>query len=160
MLAAVDPGKTGAVVLFDMKGGIVNSHQFSVLKGQRFFNEVHVDQFLMVTGQAHYFVTEAILDRFSPKQSSIHANTTAVNFGIWYAQMLDLVGEEDIDIVQPKDWKRRMMLLGAQKDDSIDLALTLYPEMADALKYKKNHDLAEAILIGVDYLRRKDYIKE
>lgn len=48
--------------------------------------------------------------------------------------------------VEPSVWKRRMGLIGKGKDDSIALALNLFPSVD--LSRKKDHNRAEALLIA------------
>ena len=53
-----------------------------------------------------------------------------------------------IEEVRPQRWKADLGLIGTGKNASRDLARHLYPQLADSLKRVKDHDRAEAILIG------------
>lgn len=153
---SIDPGKTGAIVVWE--GGRPKSwHQFDVkVKGQRFFEyddlnaafaELNVPTNLPV-------VIEALRDFGIGKQSIARNNTTAANWGVLYGNYIQL--DCHVTVVTASAWKRRLGL-GPDKEPSIAMAKELYPECIDSLKFKKNHDLAEAILIGHDYkLRMND----
>ena len=57
--------------------------------------------------------------------------------------------------VQPQTWKRNFGLIGKDKAVARELARTLYPDAADALKRVKDHNRAESLLIaryGMDKL--------
>lgn len=56
--------------------------------------------------------------------------------------------------VYPQTWKRSLRLLGKPKDDSVKLALELFPSLKDSLALKKHHNRAESVLIA-EYGRRK-----
>lgn len=155
-LVAVDPGKTGAVAVFDVKKErFLRGHQFAVPSRQRFFHEQQIDDLFellpmkMVGDTAG--VIELFLDRRMHRQSPAHANTTAANWGFLWMQLALIC--PDVETVEPRLWKGRLGLT-KDKDESLDMARTLFPEAADMLKLKKNHDMAEAILIGLDYGRR------
>jgi hypothetical protein len=55
--------------------------------------------------------------------------------------------------VYPQKWKRTLRLLGKPKEDSVKLALELFPILKDSLALKKHHNRAEAVLIA-EYGRR------
>lgn len=53
-----------------------------------------------------------------------------------------------VHYIRAGDWKRKAILLKAPKDASLDRARQLFPERADLFTRKKDHDRAEAALIG------------
>ena len=57
--------------------------------------------------------------------------------------------------ISPLKWKKRLNLIRKEKEDSIELAKTLYPNYKDQLTKSKD-GRAEAILIGHYYLQTKD----
>lgn len=147
---SIDPGKTGAIVAW--VNGVPDAwHQFD--EKERFFG---YDTIRTIEGfyehhDMNQIVIEALMDRRIYGQSSIANNTTAVNWGVHYG-MAQWYGC-DIDIVHASAWKSRMDM-DKDKDKSLDLARNLFPMCESALKLKKNHDMAEALLIGQDYLER------
>ena len=52
------------------------------------------------------------------------------------------------DPVQPQTWKKFYGINGADKDDSLEKARLFFPELAAALRLKKHHNRAEALLIA------------
>ena len=156
-MLSIDPGKTGAVVWWqDIYPDHV--HQFSVPKGQRFFGTDEIekmDSIIALDAACPTVVMEKLDDRRNFGQSTVHNNTTAVNWGIWYSLVVYWSGADNVVVVPASTWKKHFGLKGGRdnKYQSLDLARELWPQFADKeLKYKKNHDLAEALLIGQWYL--------
>lgn len=56
--------------------------------------------------------------------------------------------------VYPQVWKRALHLLKKPKEESVKLAVQLYPTLRDSLALKKHHNRAESILIA-EYGRRR-----
>lgn len=50
-------------------------------------------------------------------------------------------------LVHPQRWKKELGLLKTDKEASLVLARELYPDLRDRLKFKKDHNRAEALLI-------------
>jgi hypothetical protein len=77
--------------------------------------------------------------------------------------------------VEPATWKNKLGLIEAtkikigkrklkpaqksaiKKDEARLLAIKLFPEFAEEMKFKKDHNIAESLLIGYYY---KKYIKD
>lgn len=147
---SIDPGKTGAIVAW--VDGVPDAwHQFAV-KG-RWFDSDDVETIAGFYDHASQdkVVIEALMDRRIHRQSSIANNTTASNWGMHLA--IALWYRVPTDIVSASAWKKRLEL-SSDKELSMTMARDLYPMCADSLKLKKNHDLAEALLIGYDFLQR------
>lgn len=66
-------------------------------------------------------------------------------FGIWktaaISQGLKLI------LVEPAKWKKALKL-SSDKNKSRELAIKIFPQLKENLKFKKDHDLAESLLIG------------
>lgn len=63
-------------------------------------------------------------------------------------EMLGLVLGESIKTVSPRRWKK-LYGFGKDKKDALAIARELYPQLRDAdLKYAKDHNKAEAVLIA------------
>lgn len=153
MIISIDPGKAGAWAVFDHTGSVETTGKFKVPKGQRFFSSLDLDHFKYDALSRSIFVMEAPLDHRMTHQSPVATNTTAINWGIIYGLCIDY---GDVDIVRPRDWKKRMGLIGMSKKDSVELAVSLVgeePLMLHRMR-KPNEDIAEAVLIGIDYGRR------
>jgi len=81
-----------------------------------------------------------------PKNGSIASFSLGLNTGI----VLGVVQANQFRLVRvrPVDWKRKMGLVGKNKDASRGLATELFPEFADRFKRVKDDGLAEACLIA------------
>lgn len=77
--------------------------------------------------------------------------SSTFNFGEGWGRIRGILEAMDIQysLVQPTQWKRSVGIpSGANKDASLDLARSLFPERADDLKLKKHDGRAEALLIA------------
>ena len=81
-----------------------------------------------------------------PKNGSIASFSLGLNTGI----VLGVVQANQFRLVRvrPIDWKRKMGLVGKNKNASRGLATELFPEFADRFKRVKDDGLAEACLIA------------
>lgn len=163
----IDPGFTGAAVVFGHDGGVSNwprvlaHHEFRTV-GEDGAKRIDIKTFhgwLLSQGELHRaYVENAMLmpDLAGRKMGggtggrymrcAGHIEATVVCAGI------------EIIMVMPAQWKRRLGLIGPKKGNSLDLARALCPDFADRLKRKKDHNLAEAALIAVYGASRADMI--
>jgi hypothetical protein len=58
------------------------------------------------------------------------------------------IGGLPIVWVQPQTWKRHFALIGKDKDEGRQVALRLFPGMAQALARKLDHNRADALLLA------------
>ena len=67
-----------------------------------------------------------------------------------YGEILGVLAALDVDVVMvtPAQWKKDLSLAsdGSSKENSLAMARALFPNVS--LKYKKNHGIAEALLIA------------
>lgn len=73
-------------------------------------------------------------------------NSLVMSRGVIQAA-IDVAGF-DSRAVQPSTWKALFGLGGADKEDSLEKARTLYPALAHDLRLKKHHNRAESLLIA------------
>lgn len=75
---------------------------------------------------------------------------SAFRFGVAAGQIRATVRVLGITpvFVEPSSWKRHFALKGPDKEQSRQLALTLFPASSYLLKRKKDHQRAEAMLIA------------
>jgi len=80
---------------------------------------------------------------------------SAFNYGRTYQAILTALEIAGCVIheVRPAVWKKAMGL-NAKKADARELAIKLFPHLREELKWKKDHDRAEALLIA-EYGRRQ-----
>jgi len=144
----IDPGQTGAMATITDNGGVA-VYDFQ-------------DGDTIIWFQAHIFNAYergncvAVVEKamVMPKQGIVSGFKFGVNFGTWVGR-LETVGIP-FDYVTPAKWKKAMfdsMPKGDQKSMSLDRARRLFPNMAEYLKRKKDHNRAEALLLA-EYCRR------
>ena len=78
------------------------------------------------------------------------SSSTAFKFGFGCGSLQTTVRCCGIEprMVVPQKWKKFFNLKGSDKEDSRQLALDLFPNMAEFLQLKKNHGRAEAMLLA------------
>lgn len=86
-------------------------------------------------------------------------------FGTTFGQILGVVQalELSYELVEPSKWKREMRLPGGEGKGEMarGRALELLPHMAADLSRKKDHNRAEALLIGLWWMKgQKEWDKE
>jgi crossover junction endodeoxyribonuclease RuvC len=75
---------------------------------------------------------------------------TAFSMGYSYAVLISCLALSEISYspVSPATWKRKLGLLGSDKEASRTRAIQLFPNTYAMFKRKKDHNRAEAALIG------------
>lgn len=81
-----------------------------------------------------------------PREGAVGAFRFGVAVGMLRA--LSQVTVHEVEMVEPHVWKRYFDLLHADKDESRQLAIVLWPEHAGELKRMMDHQRAEAMLIA------------
>lgn len=146
-LIAIDPGKTGAMAVFDTTTGQpITLESFPLTKeGQIDF--IRLNEMVMpFRGNAI-----AILEKIHGYGMGV---TSALNYGINTGAWLGVLAANGIyaTTVEARDWKKTMGL-SSDKEQSLEMAKSLYPAMSHLLKRKKDHDRAEALLIGTYWIK-------
>lgn len=141
MLIAIDPGLSGGIAAIDYEGNALWVTDLPHL-------EVNGHQ-VLDTAQVKRLTTKyttVILERpyILPKQRG--AATIYINYGRLTAAF------KCWKEVAPATWKKGLGL-GRQKEASLRLAREHFPGMEDRLARKKDDGRAEALLIGLWYLR-------
>jgi hypothetical protein len=146
-LISIDPGKTGAMAVFNTTTG-----QPIALESFPLTKEGQIDLIrlnAMVTPFKDNAI--AILEKIHGYGMGV---TSALNYGINSGAWLGVLAANGIysATVEARDWKKAMGL-SSDKEQSLEMAKALYPAMSHLLKRKKDHDRAEALLIGTYWLR-------
>lgn len=143
MIVGVDPGKSGALVLLDtpiMVDYLDMPFHDKLVDGQTIFD-------MLTFWRNIYGVTEACVEQVSsrPQQGVV----STFNFGVSYGIVLGALQAAcfEITFVRPQVWKKALNL-SSDKDDSRNLALSMWPDNADDFARKKDDGRAEAALIG------------
>ncbi len=142
-MIGIDPGLTGACAVIGPDGQTIIDMPIV-----RTYSKGYVDAYALrnwlVQWGPRLLVVELAGSRQMQGVSSI--SQTWLTFGGVVATAMTL--DCPIEIVSPLKWKRALGLLRQDKEASRAMALRLYPQQSDMLKWKKNHDRAEALLLA------------
>lgn len=139
----IDPGQTGAIAI--LGNGFEEVFDFEDGDGL-----LHLR--ISVTENP-----KAVIEKVSamPKQGVASSFKFGQNFGQWIGR-LEALGIP-FDYITPQKWKKEMfdsMPRGDVKMMSLDRARRLFPQMAEKLTRKGDHNRAEALLLA-EFCRRK-----
>lgn len=145
IIAGIDPGMTGAmVILFPDNSTIV--HRVPLMnkgKTQPAWSAWHT----LWTG-ALYDTSMIVIEQVGsmPKQGI----TSAFNFGRSYGFVHAIASSAEVPVhsVTPAVWKRKMGLLGADKNASREEARRLMPSITKEVTRVKDDGVAEAALLA------------
>lgn len=84
--------------------------------------------------------------------NTMHSQASLVGSRAAIETVLDITGWQR-KAVQPASWKRAFGLIGKEKDAARQVALQLFPGLADELRLKKSHNRADSLLLA-QYGRR------
>lgn len=146
----IDPGKTGAMAIIgeDVSPVLTDfAEREKVLKFFRLDSRDCLD----------WFSATAVVEKANahPGQGVVSTFSFGTNYGIWLGQLE--LASVPYDIITPAAWKKEifdgMKRSGDLKADSLDRARRLFPECGGKLRFKKDHNRAEALLLA-EYCRR------
>lgn len=75
--------------------------------------------------------------------------------GVTLWEVITLTLKIKLVLLSPQKWKGKLKL-SSDKEKSRSMALKLFPNFKEQLKFKYNHDTAEALLIGYYWLQYGD----
>lgn len=146
-LATFDPGITGAVAISTARDHVLSVHDLPVMgEGKQvIINGTALAELLLKNGIDHA-VIEFVAAMPGQGVSSMF------KFGRSFGQVIGVVQglKTPHEFVTPAKWKRDMKLPGgdAGKEVARRRAIELFPHLADYLARKKDHNRAEALLLG------------
>tara|TARA_R110000751_G_scaffold264535_1_gene363599 strand:+ start:541 stop:993 length:453 start_codon:yes stop_codon:yes gene_type:complete len=138
MIAAIDPGKTGAIALLYQDGSL------------------YVEDMPIFTKEINGYAIAQIFREFPPRHvytESINSfgmgRQSSFNFGQGYGVLIGVMSAMKIPYtkVSPAKWKRDLGL-SKDKNEARAMATRLYPKRAEKFKRKKDDGRAEAVLIA------------
>lgn len=142
-IAGIDPGKTGAIGID--AGPLSSVHDIPLVSvhSKSLVNAVALRKLLLDEG-----VDMVVIEHqgVRPKQGISSSGQTMFLYGGLLATVLTL--GVPVEVVHAASWKRRVGLLGLDKNASIDKAVKAFPKLKDRLKRKKDHNRAEALLLA------------
>ena len=140
VIVGVDPGLTGGLAVIH-DGKLVGVEAMPTHDGRA--DGAQVDQILMDWEPDVVYVEKT---QPMPKNGSIASFSLGLNTGI----VLGAVTANRFSLVMPRpiEWKRKMGLIGKDKNASRGLARELFPEFRERFMRVKDDGLAEACLIA------------
>lgn len=159
LILSCDPGLTGAIALLCSQRGLLECEDLPVCgNGQvtgkmlRWLDATALATLLADWSTRHGFSQDSVhacIERPIP-MPTLPAQTVASQFDT-FGVIRSLVGGKvefnAMHIINPQAWKK-VFGLKSDKDESIACALRLYPGAKPYLARKRDHNRAEAILIG------------
>jgi len=140
VIVGIDPGITGGIACIS-NGKLVAVEAMPIHDGRA--DGAEIDEILTTYEPDTVYVenTQAM-----PKNGSIASFSLGLNTGI----ILGVVQANRFALVRPRpiDWKRKLGLVGKDKNASRGLASELFPDFRDKFRRVKDDGLAEAALIA------------
>lgn len=153
-IAGIDPGLYGALAAIE--GDLVLDAYDIPLIGDAPKQEIDVNG--VIGWLKHYQPDHVFIEnvRAMPSLPDKDGNrrgmgaASAFKFGFACGQLRAcVVGLRiPLTLVEPAVWKRSCALKGGDKEGARQLAIRLYPDARDLMKFKKDHQRAEAILLA------------
>lgn len=154
-IIGIDPGLTGAIALLHPIHLSVYDIPVEYTPGGK-GRQICVPKLHGLVGHVSDFAVVAVMERVRAMPRKTGGREVKMgaqsmfNFGDTFGCLRTVaeLGIASLTIVEPAVWKRRAGLIGKDKDAARELAIELFPELADQLKRKKDHGRAEALLIA------------
>lgn len=147
-ILGVDPGNSGALVLFEPESREIEIFDMPTLKAKRGKDAKDVDGYSLaiLVDSIKHRIKRAVVEQVHsrPRQAG------QFTFGVGYGRVLGVIESNLIPIilVPSSKWKPEMGLRGADKAASIALAIQMFPHVASKLSRAKDDGRAEALLIA------------
>lgn len=144
----MDPGNSGALVLFEPDGHAIEIFDMPTLKAKRGKDAKDIDGYTLaiLIDSLKHRIKRAVVEQVQsrPRQSG------QFTFGIGYGRVLGVIESNLIPIIHvpSSKWKPEMGLRGQEKSASIALAIQMFPHVASQLSRAKDDGRAEALLIA------------
>lgn len=150
----VDPGITGAIaVISDSQPVVFDIPTIHDDKNRSAIDPVALKTMLLnAIAPARAELCVCVLEKAQsmPRDGTVGAFRYGVTYGIIKTALL-LSGFTVIE-TPSNSWRPKLVGKGADKEASRAMALERYPQLADSLSRKKDHNRAEAVLLA-DYAR-------
>jgi len=147
MYIGIDPGKTGAAVLYSENSGVVDWIDY----------EDPLTVANKLRDWTQHDITLAILEKVHamPKQGVSTTFKFGANYGVWQGVLAAL--KIPHELITPRTWQKGLITKSDGKDTkerSLNVARRFFPS-SDFLRLKKHHNRADAALMAVFASRRK-----
>lgn len=146
-LMAVDPGNSGAwAVRFGDTGKIAVGDIPSVA------GEMDPSGFSLIVASARPDV--AIVERVGARPNDGRQSSFKFGLATGMARGVLAAHGAALHLVTPSSWKRAAGLIGTDKEASRQLALQRFPQLAEHLQRRKDHNRSDAVLL-LEFLEAK-----
>lgn len=145
VVIGIDPGVNGAIAMLRASdGSLVHLDDVPVVKYKR--KELHLAAYLDLVQS--YDVVSACIEKVTATATG--GVSSAFTFGGTFIapQCFLLSAGIPYDLVTPNTWKKAFGLYKVDKDASRQTATRFYPDAVAQLKFKKDHNKADALLIA------------
>lgn len=166
MYVGIDPGKTGAIaVQYDDESiEVFDVPTFErpagkSTKNRKTFHEVDATELCSIFARISERARDGafvVIERMSARPTDTPHN--AMDLGITAGLIEGVAAGYDLPVTHkplPLQWKRKLGLLGEDKEASRQLAINLFPIAARYLRRKKDHNRAEALLL-IEWTKRTE----
>jgi Holliday junction resolvasome RuvABC endonuclease subunit len=153
----IDPGASGALALVELSTKHIVKvwdmpHTQRVLTTGKKLKEVDIEKLIEIISEVYDFSFKGPVEVHIEKVQAFGKQSApaAFNFGkaAGIVEALCHAFNFKVTLIPPQTWKRQYNLQASKKDQARQLVLNLFPETNDILKYKKDVDRADAILIA------------
>lgn len=158
IIAGVDPGVTGAVVLYDPSKSPASGLRWVVLDMPMVGDKAELNAPVLRDFLRKYMPGRAFVEKVGAMPSIPGPNgarrgmgaASAFRFGDICGSIRSTILCCDVGIVPvtPQSWKKTYGLKGSDKEASRLCAVRLFPDLAPQMNLKKHHARAEAALIA------------
>jgi len=156
MYIAIDPGYHGCIVAIG-ENEKVQSPSFIDMPTFTFKSNRYYDVPAII-GFLHQYVGHPQM--FIGIERTVRYPKLAEGIGCLMACCSFVFSQDSITMIPPMTWQRGLGIMKADKRVSIEMARHEFPMMQDYLKLARNHDRAEALLIGLWMRRNKGTVRE
>jgi len=156
---AIDPGMSGGICFMQVEGAFREVLFAAELPVCDDGSNRQIDVPVLCDWIEKYDPAHAVIENVQPMPSIPGADgarrsmgaTSAFRFGMAIGQLRAVVQvyEVPIRLVVPRVWKKHFGLIGPNKEQSRQLAISLLPGAAHFLTLKKHHGRAEAMLLAL-----------
>lgn len=148
-IVSVDPGKTGAVILIENEQPLAIYDMPTIKRGSKTLVDVDELAKLIHRHSPKKIVTEQV--GASPRMGV----SGAFNFGYAFCAPAAIAAGAGIPwfTITPQKWKTFFGLLKKDKDAARLKVIEMFPHLAKEFKFKNSVDKADALLLGLAWLR-------
>ena len=156
MYIAIDPGYSGCIAVLG-ENEKAQSPTFIDMPTFRFKNNRYFDVSAIMAFLLRFDYVPRIVVGI---ERTVRYPKLAEGIGCLMACAANAFGQETIAMIPPLTWQRGLGIVKADKKVSMEMARHEFPMLQDYLILAKNHDRAEALLIGLWMRRNKQEVKE